>query len=218
HHSPAIPGVQVGSVRVGSRSSRSWAASADLDAGNRAGAAVTTAGRLGCMATVVGGAEMAAVYDRTSAEMFEPAMVDPVVDVLAELAGGGAALELAIGTGRVALPLRARGVAVSGIELSPHMCDRLRAKPGGADIAVTIGDMATARVEGPFDLVYLVFNTIMNVTTQDEQAAVFANAAAHLDSGGCFVVEVAVPDLRERIYEMRPDHVGIDTIDDPVGQ
>ncbi len=170
------------------------------------------------MATVMWGAEMAAVYDQTAAEMYEPAVLDPVLDVLAELAGGGAALELAIGTGRVALPLRARGVAVSGIELSPHMVERLRAKPGGADLPVTIGDMTSAQVEGPFDLVYLVFNTIMNVTTQDEQVAVFANAAAHLRPGGCFVVEVAVPELRDRIYEMGPDHVDIDTIDDPVGQ
>ena len=109
----------------------------------------------------------------------------------------------------------ARGVPVCGIELSPHMVDQLRAKPGADGVPVTIGDMTTARVEGPFTLVYLVFNTIMNVTTQDEQVAVFANAAAHLEPGGCFVVEVAVPQLRRlppgelgRVFEMQPGHVG----------
>ena len=120
-------------------------------------------------------------------------MLGPSVDVLAELAGDGAALELAVGTGRVALPLAARGVPVSGIELSPAMVDRLRAKDGAAGIDVTIGDMATTRVEGTFRLVYLVYNTIGNLTTQDQQVARFQNAAAHLEPGGCFVVEVGVP-------------------------
>src|SRR5690348_9901096 len=115
------------------------------------------------MATVEWGPEIAAVYDATTAEMFAPAVVDPVVDVLAELADGGRALELAIGTGRVALPLRDRGVDVAGIELSPAMVEQLRAKPGGADVPVVVGNMATTRVEGSFRLVYLVFNTIMNV-------------------------------------------------------
>src|SRR3954470_18002707 len=148
-----------------------------------------------------------------------------MVDVLAELAGAGAALELAIGIGRVGLALQARGVPVSGIELAPHMVERLRAKPGGADIPVGVGDMATTRVPGRFRLVYLVFNTIMNVTTQDEQVAVFANAAAHLEPGGCFVVEVVVPQLRRvpvgeigRVFDMRPGHVGIETFDDTVDQ
>ncbi|MET0460361.1 MAG: class I SAM-dependent methyltransferase [Ilumatobacteraceae bacterium] len=169
--------------------------------------------------------EIAEVYDETSAGMFQPTVLDPVVDVLASLAGDGPALELAIGTGRVALPLSARGVAVSGIELSPHMVAQLRAKPGAHAVPVTIGDMTTTRVDGTFALVYLVFNTIMNVTTQSEQVAVFANAAAHLAPGGCFVVEVGVPQLRRlpageigRVFEMQPGHVGIETFDDLVGQ
>ena len=177
------------------------------------------------MPSIMWGRDIAEVYDATSAAMFDPAVLDPIVDLLAELAGDGRALELAIGTGRVALPLRARGVPVCGIELSPHMADQLRAKPGADDVPVVIGDMTTTRVEGTFSLVYLVFNTIMNVTTQAEQVAVFANAAAHLEPGGCFVVEVVVPQIRGvapgelgRVFQMRPDHVGIDTFDDPVGQ
>jgi SAM-dependent methyltransferase len=173
------------------------------------------------MATVVWGPEIAAAYDRTSEAMFAPDVLDPMVDRLAELAGDGRALELAIGTGRVALPLRARGVRVSGIELSAHMVERLRAKPGATEIPVTVGDMTSARAEGTFRLVYLVFNTIMNVTTQAEQLAVFANAAAHLERGGCFVVEVVVPQLRRlppgelgRVFEMGPGHVGIETFDE----
>jgi SAM-dependent methyltransferase len=169
--------------------------------------------------------DIAEVYDATYAAMFEPSVLEPIVDLLAELAGGGAALELAVGTGRVALPLSARGVRVQGIELSPHMVEQLRAKPAADAVPVTVGDMTTARVPGTFTLVYLLANTIMNVTTQDEQLAVFANAAAHLDPGGCFVVEVIVPQLRRvppgevgRIFRLEPDHVGIETFDDPVGQ
>src|SRR5215471_7807198 len=128
--------------------------------------------------------------------MFEPAVVEPAVDFLAGLAGGGRALELAIGTGRIALPLAARGVPVHGIDLSRAMVARLRAKPGGEEIPVTIGDYTTARVDGTFALAYLVFNTIGNVTTQAGQVACFRNAAAHLEPGGCFVIEVGVPDLR----------------------
>jgi SAM-dependent methyltransferase len=157
--------------------------------------------------------------------MFDPARLDPVVDTLVDLARGGAALEFAIGTGRVALPLRARGVPVQGIELSPHMAEQLRGKPGADAIRITIGDMTTTRVAGQFTLVYLVFNTIMNVTTQDEQVAVFANAAAHLRPGGVFVVEVLVPQLRRlpptelgRVFTMEHDHVGIETFDDVLGQ
>ena len=179
----------------------------------------------GGVATVMWEWDVAEVYDETTASMFEPAVLDPVVDLLATLAGDGRALELAVGTGRVALPLRARGVPVCGIELSPHMVDQLRAKPGADGVPVTLGDMTTARVEGPFTLVYLVFNTIMNVTTQREQVAVFANAAAHLEPGGCFVVEVTVPQVRRlppgeigRVFEMQPGHVGIETFDDLVGQ
>jgi len=177
------------------------------------------------MPTILWGRDIAEAYDTTSAAMFEPAVLDPVVDTLVELAGGGPALEFAIGTGRVALPLSARGVRVQGIELSPHMVEQLRRKPGADKIPVTIGDMATTRVPGEFTLVYLVFNTIMNVTTQDEQIAVLANAAAHLAHGGVFVVEVLVPQLRRvhptevgRVFAMDDDHVGIETFEDGVGQ
>jgi SAM-dependent methyltransferase len=139
---------------------------------------------------------IAARYDKTSARMFVPAVVDPVVDVLAELAGNGRALELGIGTGRIALPLATRGIAVYGIDLSNAMVSKLRAKPGGERIGVTIGDFATTRVEGTFAVAYLVFNTILNLTTQPAQVACFRNVAAHLEPGGKFVVEVMVPDLQ----------------------
>jgi SAM-dependent methyltransferase len=142
------------------------------------------------------GERIAEAYDRSSADLFEPAAVDPVVDLLAGLAGNGAALELGIGTGRIALPLARRGVRVHGIDLSTAMVARLQAKPGGADIGVTIGDFATATVGETFSVAYLVFNTIMNLTTQDEQVACFRNVAAHLEPGGYFVVEVMVPDLQ----------------------
>jgi len=142
------------------------------------------------------GESVAATYDDSEEGMFAPAAVDPAVGLLVRLAGGGRALELAVGTGRIALPLAARGVPVHGIDLSRAMVARLRAKPGGEAIGVTIGDIATTRVRGSFCVVYLVFNTIMNLTTQDAQVACFANAAAHLEPGGCFVVEVGVPDLR----------------------
>lgn len=152
--------------------------------------------------------------------MFSSEVVDQTVDFLAELADGGRALEFAIGTGRIALPLAARGVEVHGIELSQAMVARLRAKAGGEDISVTMGDMATARVPGSYRLVYLVFNTIMNLTTQEAQAACLRNAAAHLEPGGCFVVEVGVPDLQrlppgERyvVFDFADDHVGIDEYD-----
>ena len=135
-------------------------------------------------------------YDETSADRFESSAVDPVVDLLAELAGDGRALELGIGTGRIALPLAARGVPVHGIELSRAMAAKLRAKPGAESIGVTIGDFATTTVEGTFTVAYLVFNTIMNLTTQAEQVACFRNAAAHLEPGGWFVIEVGVPDLQ----------------------
>ncbi|MFJ8918097.1 class I SAM-dependent DNA methyltransferase [Streptomyces sp. NPDC102415] len=145
------------------------------------------------------GERVAATYDESSGEMFAPAAVDPAVDFLAELAGDGRALELGIGTGRIALPLAARGVPVHGIDLSRAMVDRLRAKPGGGaeDIGVSIGDFATTTVDGAFSLAYLVFNTLMNLTTQDAQVDCFRNVAGHLSPGGCFVVEVAVPELRK---------------------
>ncbi|GAA4260756.1 class I SAM-dependent DNA methyltransferase [Dactylosporangium darangshiense] len=142
------------------------------------------------------GERVAARYDESSADMADPAVVEPVVDTLVELADGGRALELGIGTGRIALPLAARGVAVQGIDLSRAMVARLREKPGGDAIGVTIGDFATTRVEGAFSVAYLVFNTIMNLTTQAAQVACFRNVAAHLQPGGRFVVEVMMPDLR----------------------
>jgi len=145
--------------------------------------------------------------------------VDPVVDFLEPLAGGGA-LELGIGTGRIALPLAERGVRVHGIDLSPDMVAQLRKKPGGAAIPVAIGDFAATSVDARFSLVYLVFNTIMNLTSQDAQVACFQNAAAHLEPGGRFVIEVGVPDLQRlprgevfRPFTVRPDHLGIDEYD-----
>ena len=137
---------------------------------------------------------VAARYDESSPEMFDPAVVDPAVDFLVELAGNGRALELAIGTGRIALPLSQRGVPVHGIDMSNAMVARLRAKPGGEDIGVTIGDFATTTVDGPFSVAYLVFNTISNLTTQAAQVACFRNVAAHLEPGGCFVIEVGIPE------------------------
>ena len=139
---------------------------------------------------------VAARYDESAAEMFDPAVVDPVIDLLVELAGSGRALELGIGTGRIALPLAQRGVPVHGIELSKAMVARLRAKPGGEDIGVTMGDFATTTVDGTFSVAYLVFNTILNLTTQAAQVACFRNVAAHLEPGGCFVIEVGVPALQ----------------------
>ncbi|MFY9927047.1 MAG: class I SAM-dependent methyltransferase [Streptosporangiaceae bacterium] len=177
------------------------------------------------MASVVWEAELAAVYDDVYAWEAEPSVVEPIAVGLAALAGGGAALEFAVGTGRVALALSARGVAVTGIELSAHMAERLRAKPGADAVPVIVGDMTTTRVDGSFALIYLVANSIMNVTTQDEQLAIFGNAAAHLGPGGRFVVSVIVPRLQEvapgvrsRVFTHSPDHVGIETFDDPVGQ
>ena len=141
------------------------------------------------------GERVAERYDESAADMFDPAVVDPVVDFLAELAGGGAALELGIGTGRIALPLSQR-VHLHGIDLSEAMVAKLRAKGGAERIKVTIGDFATTRVGGEFSVAYLVFNTIMNLTTQDEQVACFESVAAQLAPGGTFVIEVGVPALR----------------------
>jgi SAM-dependent methyltransferase len=142
------------------------------------------------------GEDVAATYDESHGGRFAAAELDATVEVLASLAGGGRALEFGIGTGRVALPLARRGVPVHGIDMSRAMVARLRAKPGGEAIGVSIGDFATTRVDGTFSLVYLVFNTIMNLTTQAEQVACFGNAAAHLEPGGRFVIEVGIPDLR----------------------
>jgi SAM-dependent methyltransferase len=139
---------------------------------------------------------VAARYDESEEEMFDSAVIQPTVEFLAELAEDGRALELGIGTGRIAVPLARRGVAVHGIDMSRAMVARLREKPGGEDIGVTIGDFATTTVEGTFSVAYLVFNTIMNLTTQAAQVACFRNVAAHLQPGGCFVIEVGVPSLR----------------------
>lgn len=139
---------------------------------------------------------VAARYDESATEMFEADAVDPAVDFLAEVVGDGRALELGIGTGRIALPLAKRGVQVHGIDLSKAMIARLRSKPRSSDIGVTIGDIATTAVDGSFSLVFLVFNTIMNLTTQAAQIACFRNVAAHLDDQGCFVIEVEIPALQ----------------------
>jgi SAM-dependent methyltransferase len=163
------------------------------------------------------GESVAATYDADSAERFHAAMLEPAVDFLAGLAGSGSALEFAIGTGRIALPLAQRSVPVHGIDLSNAMVARLREKPGAEDIGVTIGDFATTRVDGSFSLVYLVFNTIGNLTTQEAQIACFRNAAAHLEPGGCFVIEVGVPELRRlppgetgHAFHVGDDRWGID--------
>jgi SAM-dependent methyltransferase len=166
------------------------------------------------------GERVAARYDQAEAEMFEPETVAAAVDFLAQLAGEGDALELGIGTGRIALPLARRGVRVQGIDLSSAMVARLRAKPGGVDIPVTIGDFATTTVEGTFALAYLVFNTIQNLTTMDAQIACFRNVAAHLSPGGCFVIEVNVPALQRLApgdtvlaFDVGPTHLGFDEFD-----
>ena len=165
------------------------------------------------------GEEIAARYDDDRV-IFDPAVVDPVVDFLVGDARGGSALELGIGTGRIAVPLAQRGIHVHGIDLSEEMVARLRAKPGAKDIGVTIGDFATTTVEGTFTLAYLVCNTIMNLTTQDAQVACFQNVAAHLEPGGCFVIEVGLPDLQRLPFgeTIRPFHfsearLGLDEYD-----
>jgi SAM-dependent methyltransferase len=163
---------------------------------------------------------VAARYDESAADMFDPAAVDPVVDFLVELAGSGRALELGIGTGRIALPLAQRGIRVHGIDLSEAMVARLRAKAGAEQIGVTIGDFATTTVDGTFSVAYLVFNTIMNLTSQAAQVDCFRNVAAHLEPAGCFVIEVGVPELQRlppgetvRPFEVSATRVGFDEYD-----
>ena len=163
---------------------------------------------------------VAAKYDEDVSELFDHDVLEPVIDFLAELAGSGRALELGIGTGRIALPLAQRGVEVHGIDLSGSMVAKLRAKPGGDDIGVTIGDFATTKVDRSFALAYVVFNTIMNLTTQEAQVACFSNVAAHLEPGGCFVVEVMIPELRRlppgetfRVFSGSERYWGIDEYD-----
>lgn len=159
-------------------------------------------------------------YETRWPHLFTPAAIDPVVSFLAELAGPGPALELGIGTGRIALPLSQRGIRVQGIELSPAMVAQLRTKPGSDDIAVTIGDFATVRVAGPVRLAYLLRNTIMNLTTQDAQVDCFRTVAAQLEPGGLFVIEVMVPQLQRlppgdtvRAFTVTPTHLGFDEYD-----
>lgn len=174
------------------------------------------------------GESVAAEYDDPADSANTTAAVTPAVDLLADLAEGGPVLEFAVGTGRLAAPLAARGVPVSGIELSRAMAKRITAKPGGESVDVTIGDMTSTRVPGEFALVVLAFNTIDNVTSQDGQVAVFANAAAHLRPGGRFLVEVGVPPLRRMPpgqdivpFSVAPEeaggYVGFDQLD-PVSQ
>ena len=166
------------------------------------------------------GEAVAAAYDEAENPMFEPSVVESTVDFLASLADHGRALEFGIGTGRIALPLARLGIEVHGIELSRAMVRRLQAKPAGTGIPVTIGDFSSTTVAATFSLVYLVFNTIENLTSQAAQVACFRNAAAHLEPGGCFVIEVAVPDLQrlppgERfvVFDASDRHWGIDEYD-----
>ncbi len=170
------------------------------------------------------GEQVADQYDESAAEMFEVDVVEPAVDFLSEHAQRGAALEFGIGTGRIALPLSQRGIRVAGIDNSAAMVARLRVKAGAEQIAVTLGDFAHAKVAGEFSLAYLVFNTIMNLTTQEAQVACFRNAAEHLEPGGCFVIEVSVPDLRRlppgetiRPFTVSTTRLGFDEYD-VVGQ
>lgn len=166
------------------------------------------------------GEHVAKRFDERYAHKASPAVVDPIVAFLVDLARGGAALELGVGTGRIALPLAERGVRVHGIDLSEAMVARLRAKPGAEQVAVKIGDFASTTVQGTFAVVYLVANTIMNLTTQDEQVQCFRNAAAHLEPNGCFVIEVLVPRLQRlppgetfQPFDVGPTHLGFDEYD-----
>lgn len=165
-------------------------------------------------------ADAARRYDTPGTGMFAAEILGPTVDRLAELAGDGPALEFAVGTGRVAVPLAERGVSVTGIELSRPMVDRLRTKAGEAIIPVIVGDMTTASAPGAYTLVYLVYNTISNLLTQAEQVACFRNAARHLTPGGRFVIELWVPELRKlppgqqaTVFACEPGYIGLDTYD-----
>jgi SAM-dependent methyltransferase len=165
-------------------------------------------------------ADTAQRYDSPGTGMFAPEVLEPTVTKLASLAGGGRALEFAIGTGRVAVPLAQKGVPVTGIELSAPMVEVLRTKASESEIPVLLGDMATTSVDGSFSLVYLVFNTIANLLTQDEQVECFRNAARHLAPGGRFVIELWVPELRKlppgqtaTVFSSEPGYIGLDTYD-----
>jgi SAM-dependent methyltransferase len=159
-------------------------------------------------------------YARLWPELYEPAVLDPTVGLLSDLAGSGPVLEFGVGTGRVALPLSRRGVRVHGIELSPAMAAQLTHPAGDFDVEVTIGDFATTNLGQTFTLVYLLRNTITNLTTQTEQVDAFRNAAAHLKPGGCFLVENYIPALQRlppgestRVFIATPDHVGFEEYD-----
>ncbi len=166
------------------------------------------------------GEDVARRYDADEAGMFDPEVVEATAALLAELAGSGRALEFGIGTGRIALPLAERGVCVHGVDLSEEMLAQMRAKPGGERIPVTIGDFSAVTVAERFSLVYLVFNTIQNLTAAETQIACFQNAADHLEPGGCFVIEVGVPQLRRlppgetaRAFMLTPTRIGFDEYD-----
>ncbi|MEM7323813.1 MAG: class I SAM-dependent methyltransferase [Actinomycetota bacterium] len=168
---------------------------------------------------------VAAAYDRSTAEEFRPEVIRATVDLLAQLAGDGRALEFAVGTGRIALPLSERGVSVSGIDLSVPMLDRLRAKPGAELVNTTVGDMTTTVVGDGFSMVYLVYNTIHNLLSQDDQVECFRNAARHLGPGGCFVIQTMVPEIgrlgpgeRYVPFDVSATHLGFDEYVDPVNQ
>ena len=159
-------------------------------------------------------------YDTSSSDMSSPAVLEPTVRFLAEAAGEGAALEFGIGTGRVALPLSAQGIEVQGIDISADMIRQLRSKPGSESIVTVTGDFATATMPRKFSLVYLVFNVISNLTTQQEQVECLRNAARHLDRGGCVVVELWIPDLRRFPpgaiaipFDVSSSHIGLDVFD-----
>ena len=166
------------------------------------------------------GERIAATYDETLTDKFDTSVVDPAVSILARLAGDGGALEFGVGTGRIALPLARQDVSVHGIDMSRAMVERLGQKQEGEGVEVTIGDFSTTVVEGTFSLVYLVFNTIMNLTTMASQVACFRNAAAHLKPGGHFVIEVMVPQLQRLAkgetllaYDLSEKHWGVDAYD-----
>lgn len=155
------------------------------------------------------GEKIADVYDELYEHLFD---AEATADLLADLAAGGRALELAIGTGRVALPLAERGIEVQGVDISPSMVDKLREKAGGHRIEVTIGNFADVPVEGTFDVVYLVFNTLFALLEQEDQVRCFQNVARHLRPGGAFVVEAFVPDPArfDRFQRMHATDVGED--------
>jgi SAM-dependent methyltransferase len=163
---------------------------------------------------------IAATYREKWPELYRPEVIEPTVRFLADLAVGGAALEFGIGTGRIAIPLSQHGIAVHGIDLSPDMIAQLRAERGAEPVGATVGDFATTRVDGTFRLVYLIRNTIANLTTQDAQVDCFRNAAAHLEPGGFFIIELYIPKLRRlppgetvHPFAITPTHLAFEEYD-----